>query len=147
MGNYYWGQGNLAEATKYFELSLQENPNVIAYVDRPSAMVNLAGVFVAQDHNEEAQKLLQEVIGTTAGENALLARYNLALIAYNQNDYQTVVNLLDGHITGWNKEEPWILLIRTYVALENRKETERVIKEAWPYLNPHLKTQLKYFTP
>lgn len=143
LGNYYWHKGALDTAAQYFTQSLEEDLAVIAYVDRSSAHVNYAGVLVAQGKTDEAENILQEVITTISGKNARLARYNLAVITQTKGDFTRVVELLDGHIDNWNKEEPWLLLIKAYASLQKKDDAKRVLKEAWPFLDSELQQKLQ----
>jgi len=143
LGNYFWKKGLLDRAAQYYKQSLEDNPNSIAYVDQTSARINMAGVLLAQGNTQEAEDILHMVLNYVSGQNERLVRYNLAAIAQNRGDYSRVVDLLDGHIDAWEQQEPWLLLIKAYSSLENRKETERVISEAWPFLDPQLEQELQ----
>jgi len=143
LGNYYWKNGLLDQAAYYYKKSLEDNPTVVAYVDQTSARINIAGVLLAQGNTQEAENILHTVLKYTSGQNERLARYNLAVIAHNRGDYSQVVDLLDGHIDNWEQQEPWLLLIKAYSSLDNRKETERVISEAWPFLDPDIREELQ----
>lgn len=143
LGNYYWHKGELDTAAQYFTQSLEEDLAVIAYVDRSSARVNYAGVLVAQGKTDEAENILREVITTSSGKNARLARYNLAVIAQTKGDFTQVVELLDGHIDNWDQPEPWLLLIKAYASLQKKDDAKRVIREAWPFLDSELQQKLQ----
>jgi len=147
LGNYYWERGTLIKAEEYFRISLTETPNVIAYLNHSSAMINYAGVLVDQQKTDEAAIVLQEVVNQATSENMLLARYNLAILYYEKNDFHKVVELLDGKITGWNKQEPWLLLLRAHISLGNEAEAKRVLFEAWPFLSPSVQKQLAPLLP
>ncbi|MCR4264438.1 MAG: tetratricopeptide repeat protein, partial [Candidatus Roizmanbacteria bacterium] len=142
LGNYHWEAGSLETAAAYYKQSLDENQTVIAYVDRTSAEINLAGVLLAQGNTDQAEELLTQVLNYVSGSNERLVRYNLAVIAHTRGDYYRVVELLDGHIANWNRQEPWLLLIKTYSELEQKEDVERVIQEAWPFLDRELKEKL-----
>jgi hypothetical protein len=87
LGNYYWQNGDLIQAEKYFTRALEKNDGIVAFVDRPAATINLAGVELNLGKRDKAIELLREVVSTEGGPNRQLALYNLALMEFEDLRY------------------------------------------------------------
>ncbi|MBI4226392.1 tetratricopeptide repeat protein, partial [Candidatus Roizmanbacteria bacterium] len=127
LGDYYLRRGNYQLAAEHLEDSLRQRPDVIAFVDRPAAMINLAGTYLSLRKIDEAQKLLREVAEKNTESNRLRSIYNLAVIADRKGAYQEIVNLLDDDINQWQQPEPLLLLVKGLVKTGREDEAEQIL--------------------
>jgi len=128
LGDYYLRRGNFKEAEKHLEVSLQENPKLIAFVDRSAAMTNLAGAYLAQQKFGKAEKLLEELIKKSSGNNRLMVLYNLAVISERKSDYEKVVNLLKNEVNQWQEPQPLLLYVKGLVKIGRESDADNILK-------------------
>ena len=140
LGDYYLRQGNFKQAEKHLEVSLLKNAKVIAFVDRPAAMVNLAGAYLSLQKIDKAEKLLRDVAKKSYGSNRLRAIYNLAVIADRKGDYREVVRLLGDEINQWQQPEPILLYVKGLIKTGNEVEANNIL-ESRLYINDDKKRQ------
>ena len=133
-------QGNFKQAEKHLEVSLLKNAKVIAFVDRPAAMVNLAGAYLSLQKIDKAEKLLRDVAKKSYGSNRLRAIYNLAVIADRKGDYREVVRLLGDEINQWQQPEPILLYVKGLIKTGNEVEANNIL-ESRLYINDDKKRQ------
>lgn len=94
LGNYYFGKGNIEKAKMEYEVALTVSPDVIAYVDTRALLINLAGVYLAENRLDEAEKMLLSTLKDAPAELTPAISYNLALVSFKRNDYHKVFELL-----------------------------------------------------
>ena len=111
-----------------FRSSLQENPKLIAFVDRSAAMTNLAGAYLAQQKFGKAEKLLEELIKKSSGNNRLMVLYNLAVISERKSDYEKVVNLLKNEVNQWQEPQPLLLYVKGLVKIGRESDADNILK-------------------
>ena len=140
LGDYYLRQRNFKQAVRHLEASLSEDARAIAFVDRPAAMVNLAGAYLSLQKIAEAEKLLIEVIRKSSGSNYLQASYNLAVIAERKGDYRKVVGLLGGEINQWRQPEPLLLFVKGLIKTGKEDEADNILENRM-YINDDKKRQ------
>jgi len=140
LGDYYLRRENYQLAAKHLEDSLRQRPGVIAFVDRPAAMINLAGTYLSLRKIDEAQKLLREVAEKNSGINHLRSLYNLAVIADRKGAYQEIVNLLGDDIYQWQQPEPLLLFVKGLVKTGNEAGAEGILKNRL-FINDYKKRQ------
>jgi tetratricopeptide (TPR) repeat protein len=128
LGDYYFYRNELKPASAHYERALKKEKNIIAFVDTPSVLNNLAGVRMMQNRFTEADAILVSLQKLQGGKGNLSVRYNRALIAYKQKKYQKVVDLLYDSYKKWNRPEPIILLGDSLKKLGKEKEAKVVLK-------------------
>lgn len=135
LGDAYFQSGEMQRAATSYRAALYVSPNVIAYVDRSSVMINLAGVEMKQGHTLDAENLLIAVSGNVSESEQRLVDYNLALLANQRGDYARVVDLLQKHDADWQRAEPLMMLARALRYLERMPEALQTLERALPFLD------------
>lgn len=117
-GHFYLGQAwaenksDLEKAATAFHAALEEHPNVLAYVDRPAALIDFARVRYYQERYREAEDLLVEAQSVVPGRLRFLVLYNRALVAQALGDSEKVIALLGDHPQTRRWREPARVLAR-----------------------------------
>jgi tetratricopeptide (TPR) repeat protein len=147
LGTYYLKQKNYTAAENAFRATLQPSSGFIAYSERYSSLTNLAAVYYATNRFTDADIALQ--LAQKAAPPAELSHvfYDRAIIASQQRQYTTVIQLLDKpefqtnplallmladafHYLGRNKEALATLEhSRLYWNAAQRKQIDRLIQQ------------------
>lgn len=135
LGDYFMQFGDLNRAASAYKAALNAKPDVLAYLDQSSAMINYAGVLLKQNKPEEAEEFLRQVSGHVSASEQQLVDYNLALIANQRQDFARVVELLEKHRTHWQRPEPLLMLANALRQLERTPEAVETLRLALPYLD------------
>ncbi len=138
-------KGEEDRAAIEFEASLQNLPHRIAYVDRPAALINLAGIRFRQTRFEDAEQLLQLAAEEAPAYQMPTIAYNRALVAAQHEDYATVVALLKQATYHWDRPEPLLLLAKALRKLDRMEEALNVLTSALPFLDKERRRKLKAF--
>jgi tetratricopeptide (TPR) repeat protein len=136
LGDYFAQRGDLQRAGNAYRAALTFDPNVLAYLDRSSAMINYAGVLLKQGKPAEAEKLLARVSGNVSVPEQRLVDYNLALVANQRREFIRVVDLLAKHREAWQRPEPLLMLATALRQLQRTQEAVEALRVALPYLDP-----------
>jgi tetratricopeptide (TPR) repeat protein len=135
LGDAYMQFGDPERAANAYQAALRPKPDVLAYLDRSSAMINYAGVLLEQGKPDDAQKILLHVSGNVSASEQQLVDYNLALIANQQRDYVQVVDLLEKHRPGWQRPQPLMMLANALRQLQRTQEAVETLRLALPFLD------------
>jgi tetratricopeptide (TPR) repeat protein len=101
LGAHWLRLGQFDRAAFHLERARTSTPGFIAYADRASILINLAGARLGKGLAEEADRLLQEAsLLSPAPAQARLIAYNRALIAARRGEHERVIGLLTGHRQG-----------------------------------------------
>ena len=138
LGTYYWQKNILNKAKDHLDKSLQDSQNKISFVDRPAALINLAGVYSAQESTSSAKALLFKVLENTTGTNKMLASYNLAVIYYQEKNYQEAERLLAKNLLQAGRPEPWLLYIKTLLLLNRPEDAQAIAAQAEEKFGPKI---------
>lgn len=142
LASHAFFRGAYDQAEDEYEKALDADPDVIAYVDRPAALVNLAGIDLARGRLDEAEsKLVQALAGSSPAVRPGIV-YNLALVARERGDFGDVISILESEDEAL---APEALLLLAYAYLESgaTSEAERLLERVAPSLSTQ--TQLEIF--
>ncbi|MFQ5641725.1 MAG: hypothetical protein ACE5IR_27435, partial [bacterium] len=135
--------GDLERAATSYTAALDDKPNMLAYLDRSSAMINYAGVLLKQGKPEETEEMLVQVSGNVSESEQRLVDYNLALIANGRRDFARVTALLEKHKPHWQRPEPLIVLAYALRQLGRKLEAVQVLQLALPYLDAQQRAKVQ----
>jgi len=136
LGDYYFFRmEDYESALREYQAALQSQPGILAYVDRHTVQINLAGVYLAENRLEEADELLRRAAADARPDKLSQILYNRALIAYRRNDFSAVVELLGDSSTEWRRPEPLLLLAESLRRLNRRTEAATALRRALPLLS------------
>ena len=145
LGTYYMNEEQHDRAAIELKAALRTSSNVIAYVDRPAALINLAGVRLQQSRFEEADDLLQQATENASESQLAMIAYDRALVASERGDYTAVVDLLSGKDYRWDRPEPLVLLARALQRLNRPREALDALTRALPLLEGEARRRLEAF--
>lgn len=142
IADYHFKNNNLKKAEFSYEKANEDNKNVIAYVDKYSTKLNLAGVKLGLGKLDEAEKLLIELSEEKSGKHDINIIYNLALIYWEREDYKKVIDTISP-IEFWDSAEPLLLLSKAYIASGLNKEAIEQLEESLKFLNNERKRSIE----
>ena len=145
LGNYFMDRAQYDRAGVELEAALSGSPSVIAYVDRPSALINLAGVRLHQSRLAESEELLLEAVGAASEPQLAAIAYNRALVARERDDYASVVSLLRERDYRWERPEPWLLLASALQRVDRTQEAVDALRQALPLVDEETRRKLEAF--
>ncbi len=145
LGNYFMQKGENDRAAIEFEAALQNVPHVIAYVDRPAVLINLAGVRLRQARLEEAEQLLQLAAEAAPAYRMSMIAYDRALVAAQQEDYAAVVDLLNQKNYHWDTPQPLLVLAKALRKLDRKEEALNILIRALPLLDEESRRKVEVF--
>lgn len=143
LGDYFFRMEDYEVARREYQAALQSQPEILAYVDRHAVLVNLAGVYVAENRLDEADELLRMAAADARPNRLREIVYNRALIAYRRNDFLAVSELIGSQRTEWARPEPLLLLAESLRRLNRRAEAAAALRQALPLLSEDQRGQVE----
>lgn len=145
LGQYWMEQQQWLQAKEALEAALREPLGIIAYVDRGSAQVNLAGVMIRLGDLSRADSLLHAMSGRVSPGDQLFVDYYMALIALQQGNFSRVIELLVPYQDSWQRGEPLLLLAKALQHLNRTEEAISVLEKALPLLDAERRAKVRTF--
>ena len=142
LGNFYLSTGNYSLASREYELAMPSRHNVIAFVDKPSLLTNLALIRIKENHPEEAEILLTHAEESAANAEKSLIAYNRAVLASQQGNYTKVFEILSKYKSDFTKAEPLLLMATALKYLHRTQEAKQVLKDTLIYLDEAQKLKI-----
>jgi tetratricopeptide (TPR) repeat protein len=147
-GRSYLGDALVAEhrdelAAQHYEIALEEPEGILAYVDRRSVAINLAGVRLRQQRLAEAEELLAAAAQGAPPRLRGSIAYNRALVAWRLGDAERVVALLDGAGTDWESAEPLLLRVQALRRLGRTGEAVETLRRVLPLVDARRRAELE----
>jgi hypothetical protein len=143
LGDHFFRTEDYALARREYQAALQSQPGILAYVDRRTVLVNLAGVHLAENQLDEADELLRMAAPGARPDRLRQIVYNRALIAYRRSDFLAVAELLGDPRTEWTRPEPLLLLAEALRRLNRRAEAAATLRQALPLLSEDQRRQVE----
>ena len=135
LGYYYCHNQNFTKAKQEYQKALLEDKSIIAYVDRSSTLINLAGVeMVEKEYDRAENHLLLALKESRPSEQANII-YNLGLIYFKQGKFVQTVELFDKNQIKWHRIEPWILYAEALTSQEKYERAVEVLKKSQQFLD------------
>jgi tetratricopeptide (TPR) repeat protein len=135
LGDYFFRMEDYASAVREYRAALQSQPGILAYVDRHTVLINLAGVYLAENRLDEADELLRAAAADARPNQLPQILYNRALIAYRRGDFPAVAELLGSPGAEWTRPEPLLLLAESLRRLDRRGDAAAALRQALPLLS------------
>jgi hypothetical protein len=147
-GRSYLGDALVAEhrdepAAQHYEAALKGSEGVLAYVDRRSVAINLAGIRLRQGRFAEAEALLSEAAHGAPPRLRGTIAYDRALVAWRLGDAERVVALLDGTGTDWESAEPLLLRVQALRRLGRTGEAVETLRRVLPLVDARRRAELE----
>ena len=140
LGNYYLNKGDFKNAEYEYKQALENKEDKLVYIDKGSAIMNLAAVRFNLGKFEESDKLYDSIYKDSPYELQKLILYNKALIAQQDNNHQKVIDLLsDIH---WNRADGYLLLAESFHELSMYDKEIEAITKSLKYLDEETKKDL-----
>ena len=139
-GRSYLGDALVAEhrdelAAQHYEIALKGSEGVLAYVDRRSVAINLAGVRLRQQRFTEAEALLAAAARDAPPRLRGPIAYDRALVAWKLGDPERVVALLDAAGADWQDPEPLLLRVQALRRLGRTAEAVESLRRVMPLVD------------
>jgi tetratricopeptide (TPR) repeat protein len=147
-GRSYLGDALVAEqrdepAARHYEIALEGSDGVLAYVDRRSVAINLAGVRLRQQRFAEAEELLAGAARDAPPRLRGPIAYNRALVAWKRGDAGRVVALLDDAGSEWDSPEPLLLRVQALRRLGRTGEAVETLDRVLPLVDSRRRAELE----
>jgi tetratricopeptide (TPR) repeat protein len=130
-------------AEQHYEIALEEPEGILAYVDRRSVAINLAGIRLRQQRFAEAETLLAAAARDAPPRLRGPIAYNRALVAWKQGDAERVVALLDAADTDWREPEPLLLRVQALRRLGRTGEAVESLRRVLPLVDEPRRAELE----
>ena len=137
-------RGDDEGAARALAAALRDRPGIVAYVDRVSVQINLAGVRLRQHRLDDAEALLAAAATGAAPYRRARIAYNRALIALDRGDYARIAVLLEPTWRSWNRPEPLLLYARALAHVGHPRRAAQVLQRAVPMLESPRREQIAH---
>ena len=117
-------ENRMERAKRYYLAALRESPHHLAYVDTYSVRINLSGALLRLGELPLAERELRKLIDLGYSSEEL--DYNLAVILFQREKYDDVINVIEKRKT-WKIKEAKLLLAKAYLAKGNKEKAEKIL--------------------
>jgi tetratricopeptide (TPR) repeat protein len=130
-------------AAQHYEVALKGSEGILAYVDRRSVAINLAGVRLRQQRFAEAEALLAAAARDAPPRLRGPIAYDRALVAWKLGDPERVVALLDAAGADWQDPEPLLLRVQALRRLGRTDDAVETLRRVLPLVDEPRREELE----